>query len=1401
LATEGQSVSSEVASFICQKTIDSNNSFDKLIDVSPQSIFSPISIDINASSMTVVDPSQQNQGVSISGSTKNNSVYVNDLLGGRKTSKTTIQSTKDRKVVQVITDDGSGTVNAYDDFGNLINQATIQKTDGIEGTTGTVTLTTNGNQVTYDANFAFDEENGETIDIQGIHSINSQTPVSDSLIDSTLEELDLNLGDILLGQNTGTLNQLIAAGDPTDSDGWEAPPNTATDSNGEPSWYQTADAQRLGGSLMGVQSLIAALQSGSSLPIATATFNLASNLSRRVVIDPETGNPRVDESGNEILDGGDPTLSTISGGLNTISSILSFSDAIERGDTLAALSSGAGLTQTGLRLYQSVLNSQMRAIELLGESITEEVAQQSAELAAESAFVNSAIEGISEAIPYIGLINGIANGDALSIIGSVASIAGIPYVGWAIAAFEILSALFDDGPDIHGEAMFVSSRDGINVQPILTRDSDNGGSVALNAVQSLLETLQSTLPETEGLGLIAQRLPRLHFKGYESGGGAFTMYFSDPVTGQKISRGFDHTGSFMDANSPDFFKSLAQQFLEVAYEAGAIAPSWMVKTIDAQANRGEEVPIYTTVYDERGNEQQIQTGTEHIGPARDPYAGYTTLQRAAAQGQLLATDPGNAAVAGANAKQTARPIVLDLDGNGISVTTNAEGGSVLIDIDGDGFVENTDWINPRDGILVIDKDGNGTISGGTEMFNDSQVDMAKRGLHVLDELDANGDGKLTSDDFAFENLQIWQDINHDGQVQDLELSTLAQRNISEININNGNFVMGGQAIALKNVALQADSAGYITQLSGNSLLITKEAGESTLLASALADYGQSSNPEVVNAHTRSSADGLLSAVDELMDGLEDVPISVSVEQLLDNDGGVDGTTFSIISVSNPVGGTVEFDKNAGTIKFTPSLNFTGQASFEYIVQDSDGRQATGKTFVDVAPINDIPTITNKIFERPAQMGDVTQSTVSDGLYLTEISYELPDRAILGAPVKESSGIAPLWASTYADRAGVIGVKDGSLYWQDGARLAFNSFYVGSNVWQPIKIFEPLQGTIRAADIESSAADLTYKVISNVKFGTLDFNETTGAWSYTPPPEPLSYSAIEGVEQSAPIIPMRNDAFIVEVTDQDQGSSQIKIVLSESGQVSIGGGGSGTPIDPPESPTTPETPVTPESPITPETPTAPEAPTAPEPPITPETPTTPEAPTAPEPPIIPETPVIPEPPINPEYPISPEYPFALEPSIALASPIVPEPTGDTEIGDTSGVRNGGVREPISPDLARVELTPVDPLTGDGNDNSHILTGSNGHNTFQEGADFDSLVSGSRRGDLRSVGDHRPTLGTSTDLNHNLDPILVDGLSSGVFSRGQGLENPIDTPLNANRNHDGLANLHHLQVVTFNRSIDL
>lgn len=128
------------------------------------------------------------------------------------------------------------------------------------------------------------------------------------------------------------------------------------------------------------------------------------------------------------------------------------------------------------------------------------------------------------------------------------------------------------------------------------------------------------------------------------------------------------------------------------------------------------------------------------------------------------------------------PLVLDLDGDGIE-TTPADG-SVLFDHNANEQRTATGWIAPDDGLLVLDRDGNGTIDNGRELFGDNTLksngELAINGFDALADLDTNQDGLFDSNDAEFANVRVWQDVNQDGISQSNELFTLDQLNIESI---------------------------------------------------------------------------------------------------------------------------------------------------------------------------------------------------------------------------------------------------------------------------------------------------------------------------------------------------------------------------------------------------------------------------------------------------------------------------------------------------------------------------------------------------------------------------------------------------------------------------------------------
>ncbi|WP_440467050.1 calcium-binding protein [Pseudomonas sp. YH-1] len=148
--------------------------------------------------------------------------------------------------------------------------------------------------------------------------------------------------------------------------------------------------------------------------------------------------------------------------------------------------------------------------------------------------------------------------------------------------------------------------------------------------------------------------------------------------------------------------------------------------------------------------------------------------------------------------QRVDPLALDLDNDGLE-TISANSG-ITFDFDGDGLKSGTGWLAKDDAFLAWDRDGNGKIDSGAELFGIDYVktngEKATNGFDALKDLDSNGDGVFDANDTQFASVQVWQDLNQDGVSQADELKSLADHHITSINLtatdsnqnSNGNII-------------------------------------------------------------------------------------------------------------------------------------------------------------------------------------------------------------------------------------------------------------------------------------------------------------------------------------------------------------------------------------------------------------------------------------------------------------------------------------------------------------------------------------------------------------------------------------------------------------------------------------
>jgi YD repeat-containing protein len=308
------------------------------------------------------------------------------------------------------------------------------------------------------------------------------------------------------------------------------------------------------------------------------------------------------------------------------------------------------------------------------------------------------------------------------------------------------------------------------------------------------------------LGIIAQRLPTLTWHEARQDSPGYSLVDIDPLTGAQRYPGLRYNDDFTpinaDATDPAQRRDLFQRMVDSALERQAIAPMWEVRTARLQQD------------------------------ADDPDAGLTEEERAAHHGQSASADASGQKLPG-----KFRPVVLDLNGDGFLTTVTNAASDVTFDWDDSGYVKETGWIGSSEGFLVIDRNLNGAADSGKELFSNSLVSDAAKGIRSLGWVDANGDGVLDASDPVFAALSVWQDANQDGVQEASETHSLADLGITRLDYGNARFTRNGQEYLLQSPDIEASNNGVRVNVVKGGIQVDYSDGRSTLFVTQVIDLG------------------------------------------------------------------------------------------------------------------------------------------------------------------------------------------------------------------------------------------------------------------------------------------------------------------------------------------------------------------------------------------------------------------------------------------------------------------------------------------------------------------------------------------------------------------------------------
>jgi hypothetical protein len=164
---------------------------------------------------------------------------------------------------------------------------------------------------------------------------------------------------------------------------------------------------------------------------------------------------------------------------------------------------------------------------------------------------------------------------------------------------------------------------------------------------------------------------------------------------------------------------------------------------------------------------------------------------------LLSHGPGKAQTA--NQSGITEPLVIDVDDNGIAISSAGEG--VPFALNGPGLLVSTAWTltGSDDAFVALDVNHNGRIESGLELLGGASP--GPNGFATLNYYDGvtnlrspqedkrPRDGYLDKDDAIFDQLLLWTDANHNGISEPDELESVSHAGIVH-------FLLGYQRINL-----------------------------------------------------------------------------------------------------------------------------------------------------------------------------------------------------------------------------------------------------------------------------------------------------------------------------------------------------------------------------------------------------------------------------------------------------------------------------------------------------------------------------------------------------------------------------------------------------------------------------
>lgn len=324
---------------------------------------------------------------------------------------------------------------------------------------------------------------------------------------------------------------------------------------------------------------------------------------------------------------------------------------------------------------------------------------------------------------------------------------------------------------------------------------------------------------------------------------------------------------------------------------------------------------------------------------------------------------------GGSSSGKTKPVLLDLDGNGVSVDTLASSNTFL-DLDNSGYMRRTAWAGKGDGVLVFDADDNGKVSSSKEFAFTEWDPSANGDLEALRNVfDTNGNGKLDAGDAQWAKFKVMVD----GQM--VSLSSLGITSIDLTAKGSGQTFSDGSAITGTTTYTKSDGT---TGIVGDAVL-SNETDSHIIKNTVVVNADQSSTRTILGYN----ADGTLAFQNLVTTSADGRTVQTKFDD--DGNGTYDRSQTDVTTVAASGERTrviSNFNADGSLVERTTTVTSADLKTITTSVdKDGDGRDDQTETFTTNADGSSVTT-TKEFSTSGALLQQKLVQSSADGLTKT-----------------------------------------------------------------------------------------------------------------------------------------------------------------------------------------------------------------------------------------------------------------------------------------------------------------------------------------------------------------------------------------------------------------------------------